>query len=52
MRTLCLKEYKQKSKDWELQRKTLQKQIETLEAQRKAMTEKCEFIQVGVYTHV
>ncbi|OWF49680.1 centrosomal protein of 63 kDa-like isoform X2 [Mizuhopecten yessoensis] len=40
-----VEEYVQKSKDWELQRRTFQKQIETLEHQRKALTEKCEFVQ-------
>ncbi|XP_060075946.1 centrosomal protein of 63 kDa-B-like [Ylistrum balloti] len=40
-----VEEYVQKAKDWELQRRTFQKQIETLEHQRKALTEKCEFVQ-------
>lgn len=46
-----LEEYKQRSKDWELQKRTFGKQIETLEAQRKAMTEKCEFIQSQSQTY-
>ncbi|XP_033759363.1 centrosomal protein of 63 kDa-like isoform X2 [Pecten maximus] len=40
-----MEEYVQKAKDWELQRRTFQKQIETLEHQRRALTEKCEFVQ-------
>lgn len=39
-------DYRQKSRDWELQRKTLQKQVEGLESQRKTLTEKCDFMQV------
>jgi len=39
-------DYRQRYKEWEIDRRTLQKQIENLESQRKAIAEKCEFVQV------
>ncbi|XP_052818658.1 centrosomal protein of 63 kDa-like isoform X4 [Mya arenaria] len=40
-----VEEYRQRSRDWEIDRRSLQKQVENLEAQRKAIADKCEFVQ-------
>lgn len=43
---LSLQEFRQKSLDWEKQRLLYQQQVASLEAQRKALTEQSELIQV------
>ncbi|KAH3807970.1 centrosomal protein of 63 kDa-like isoform X2 [Dreissena polymorpha] len=40
-----VEDYRQRSKEWEIDRRAQQKQIENLESQRKAISEKCEFVQ-------
>ncbi|XP_060568245.1 centrosomal protein of 63 kDa-like isoform X7 [Ruditapes philippinarum] len=40
-----VEDYRQRSRDWEIDRRALQKQVESLEAQRKAIADKCEFVQ-------
>ena len=42
-----LQEYRQKSKDWDLEKRNLVKQIESLESQRRTLQEKCDLIQVS-----
>ncbi|WAR12567.1 DEUP1-like protein [Mya arenaria] len=46
-----LNEYRQRSRDWEIDRRSLQKQVENLEAQRKAIADKCEFVQQQAQTY-
>lgn len=49
LRTLLpLQEFRQKSLDWEKQRLIYQQQVSSLEAQRKALAEQSEIIQVGL----
>lgn len=43
---LSLQEFRQKSLDWEKQRLRYQQQVASLEAQRKALAEQSELIQV------
>lgn len=43
---LSLQEFRQKSLDWEKQRLLYQQQVASLEAQRKALAEQSELIQV------
>lgn len=45
-----MQDYRQRSKEWEIDRRALQKQVENLESQRKAIAEKCDFVQVK-YLH-
>ncbi|XP_041359421.1 centrosomal protein of 63 kDa-like isoform X3 [Gigantopelta aegis] len=40
-----LEEYHQRSKEWDQQKRITQKEIESLEAQKRALKEKCDFIQ-------
>ena len=49
---LHMKEYKQKCRDLEYEKRTAQKQIESLESQKKSLSEKYELVQVNVNVFV
>lgn len=46
-----VEEYRQRSRDWDIDKRALQKQVETLNAQRKAIADKCEFVQQQAQTY-
>ena len=47
-----MKEYKQKCRDLEYEKRTAQKQIESLESQKKSLSEKYELVQVNLNVFV
>ena len=45
---ICLEqEFRQKSREWDQQKRGLQKQVDSLEAQNKSLADKCDLVQVS-----